>query len=124
MDWSAKYKKISKEQIIEKMNEQEPYIKKYNLLESRVLFRKASFLLHTVRLNWKNKYRNEGFDCTECLSLDPPFKHPDHQDILVTPTCLGNSDLREKRDMSSERGQAQFFIDLISRRNGKSKGYA
>ena len=126
MKWSEQYKKISKEHVVEKMNEQSSYIKKYNLLETRVLFRRASFLLQSVRLNWKNskKYREEGYDCSDCLSLDPPFRHPDHQDILVTPACLGNSDLRLRRDMSTERGQAQFFIDLISRRKERDKGHA
>ena len=115
--WSLKYKKITPDQVRNKMKNQNDYTKKLNLSESRVLFRKASSLLQSVRLNWKNKFRDEGFDCVDCLALNPPVRHPDHQDVLVTPACQGNSDLRQGRDMRDEKAQAHFLMDLINRRN-------
>ena len=117
-EWSKKYKKITPQQVREKMKNSNSYMKNLNLKESRVLFRKASSTLHTVRHNWKHdkRYREEGLDCVDCLALDPPVIHPDHQDVLVTPTCQGNSDLRQGRRMSEERDVAHFFIDLIDRR--------
>ena len=125
-EWSTKYKKITPEQVKEKKENPSAYIKTLNLHESRILFRKASSTIHTVRLNWKNnrRYREEGYDCIDCLELNPPVRHPDHQDILVTSTCQGNSDLRNTRDMSNPRDTAQFFIDLISRRNRNYGGHA
>ena len=75
-----------------------------------------------MRLNWKNQYRNEGYGCVDCLALDPPVRHPDYQDVLVTPACQGNSDLRQGRDMKDKRMQAHFLIDMIARRNTRYGG--
>ena len=121
LQWAEQYKKINIEDVKKKMKMKtmNSYMRNLNLQQSRILFRKSSSILHTVRLNWKNKYKNEGYDCIDCLSLEPPVRHPDHQDILMTPVCKGNSDLRIGRAMDSERGQAQFLIDLIARRNEK-----
>ena len=121
LEWAKQYKKINIEDVKRKMKTTTPnsYVRNLNLRESRVLFRKSSSILQTVRLNWKNKYKSEGYDCIDCLSLEPPVRHPDHQDILMSSVCKGNSDLRAGRAMDSERGQAHFLIDLIARRNEK-----
>ena len=119
--WSEKYSKIKPEEVKKKKVSPSTYMKTLNLTESRVLFRRSSSILHTVRMNWKNdkRFREEGYDCIDCLSLEPPVRHPDHQDILVTSVCQGNRDLREGRLMSRERDIAHFFLDLIARRNDK-----
>ena len=121
IQWSERYKKIKPEEVKKKKESPSNYIKTLNLRESRILFRKSSSILHTVRMNWMNdkRFKREGYDCIDCLSLKPPVKHPDHQDILVTSVCKGNSDLRAGRLMSREKDQAHFFIDLIARRNKK-----
>ena len=82
--WSEKYSKIKPEEVKKKKVSPSTYMKTLNLTESRVLFRRSSSILHTVRMNWKNdkRFREEGYDCIDCLSIEPPVRHPDHQDIL------------------------------------------
>ena len=97
-------------------------MKTMKLNETRVLFRKAASILHTVRLHWKNnkQYREEGYDCEDCLSLVPPVSHPDHQDYLLSPVCQGNSDLGQGRRVeTNERDQAHFLLEVIARRNSR-----
>ena len=116
IEWSLNYKKVDTERVRALSKERETHLKSYNLEDSRTLFRKNSYLLHTIKLNWKNKYKNKGFDC---LLLNPPVSHPDCQDILVTPACVANSDKREGRDMSNPKHQALFYRDIRSRRNNR-----
>ena len=118
---SEKYKKIDTEELKERKKDAHNYTKSMNLEVSRILFRKFSSILHTVKLNWKNMYKSVGYDCEDCLSLDPPVCHPDSQDILETDACVGNSDLRYGRNMLDMESQAQFYIDLIARRNRRKK---
>ena len=72
-------------------------------------------------MNWKNekRYKEEGYECIDCLALSPPVHHPDHQDILMTPECQGNSDLRQGRVMSNEKHQAHFLMELFLRRKSR-----
>ena len=119
--WSEKYKKIDTETVKTKSMNPNQYLKTMNLELSRILFRKSAFLLHTVKMNWKNKYRGDSLECEDCLGLDPPASHLNAQDLLMSPTCVGNSDLRIGRDMSNLLHQAHFFRDLTSRKNGKRR---
>ena len=99
-----------------------PYLKNLSLHDSRVLFRKNAYMLKTVRLNFKSdkRYKAEGYLCPDCLSLDPPVSHPDHQDELLT--CQGNSDLRLNRDLSNQIHEAAYYRELIARRIQKYGG--
>ena len=118
--WSEKYKKIDSERVRALSKEREHYMKGLNLEDLRTLFRKNSYLLHTIKLNWKNKYKNEGFECKDCLFLSPPVSHPDCQDMLLTPACVANSNKRQGRDMSNPRHQASVYRDIIARRNSRN----
>ena len=96
--WSETYKKINTEEVKRRSMEMTPYMKRMNLKESRVIFRKSCSLLHTVRMNWKRKYQDDHLDCVDCLELDPPVRHPDTQDALLSSLCLGNNDLKKGRN--------------------------
>ena len=122
--WSETYKKVNSEEVKEKMKNPSTYMKTMNLKETRVLFRKAASILHTVRLHWKNnkQFREEGYDCEDCLSLVPPVSHPDHQDYLLSSVCQGNRDLRQGRRVTTdERDQAHYLMEVIARRNARKE---
>ena len=68
-------------------------------------------------MNWKNQYKGDSLECEDCLRLHPPVSHPDDQDTLMSSVCLGNSDLRQGRDMTDPKHQVQFFRALTNRRN-------
>ena len=118
LQWSEQYRKIDTEKVKMRDMKIAPYLKEHNLVIARVLFRKSCFLLHSIRLNWKNhhRYKTEGYDCIDCLALDPPVRHPDHQETLLTSGCPGNIDLRQGKDIQCPRDQALFYISLIERR--------
>ena len=118
VNWSQTYKKIDSQEVKKKLKQQNPYYKTLNLRESRTIFRKNSYILQSIRMNWKNhkKYKSEGFKCIDCLALVPPVSHPDHQDILLTPKCQENSIYRQGRDNSILKHQVHFYVDVISRR--------
>ena len=117
--WSRTYKKIDSEEVKKKLKEHIPYYKTMHLKESCTIFKKNSYILYTVRMNWKNhkKYKTEGFECIDYLALVPPVSNSDHHDILLTPECQGNSIYRQGRDMTSLKHQAHFFMDVILTRN-------
>ena len=115
--WSQIYKKIDTEKLENQQKEQGEYIKTMNLQNSRMIFKKSSYLIHTVKMNWKNHYKGDTYECEDCLSLDPPVSHPDDQDLLMSSVCEGNSDLRRGRDMFRLHHQAQFYRELVQRRN-------
>ena len=68
--WSRTYQKIDSEEVKKKLKEHIPYYKRMNLKESCTIFKKNSYILHTVRMNWKNhkKYKAEGFECIDYLA--------------------------------------------------------
>ena len=70
------------------------YFKTLNLNSSRIIFRRNSFMLKTIRSNFKSdqRYKAEGYLCPDCLTLDSPVSHQDTQAALAN--CQGNSDLR------------------------------
>ena len=74
-------------------------------------------MIHTVRHNFKSnkKYEAEDHLCPDCLALVPPEKHPDTQEQLLH--CKGNKDLRRGKDLGDERDEAQFYREVITRRN-------
>ena len=122
LQWSMKYKKVDTEIYRSKPYEMGSYLKNLNLHDSRILFRKNCYMLQTVRLNFKSnkRYKAEGYLCPDCLSLDPPVSHPDHQDELLT--CQGNSDIRLNRDLSEPKQEAAFYRELIAKRTQKYGG--
>ena len=67
-------------------------------------------------MNWKNQYKGDSLDCDDCLSLNPPVSHPDDQDALLSPVCVGNSDL-----MANPRMPAQFLRAVIDRSNKRKE---
>ena len=113
---SERYKKIDTELYRTKAPEMKSYLKTLNLEDARILFRKNSFMLKTVRYNFKSDkhYKAEGYLCPDCLALDPPVSHPDNQEELLT--CQGNLDLRLNRDMSDQKHEARYYRELIERR--------
>ena len=117
--WSEKYKKVDTEKVKIRSSNPNQYHTTLNLADSRILFRKSARILQTVKMNWKNQFRDDSLECQDCLSLVPPVSHLDDQDLLMSPVCVGNSDLRIGKYMSNIRHQAQYFRDLIARRNGK-----
>ena len=116
LEWSLKYKKVDTEKYKNNPHEIGSYLKNLNLHDSRILFRKNSYMLQSVRLNFKSnkRYKAEGYLCPDCQSLDPPVSHPDHQDKLLT--CQGNSDLRLNRALSDLEQEAGYYRELIVRR--------
>ena len=92
------------------------YLRDLNLVDSRTIFRRNSFTLKTIRLNYKGnkKYKSEGYLCVNCLSLTPPVTHPDHQDALLS--CPGNLDLQRGKNMKDLRLEAQFYREVAQRR--------
>ena len=122
LQWSKKYKKVDTEMYSNKSHEMGSYLKNLNLNDSRVIFRKNCYMLQTVRLNYKSntRYKAEGYLCPDCLSLNPPVSHPDHQDELLT--CQGNSDIRLKWDLSDQKQEAAFYRECIARRIQKYGG--
>ena len=122
LTWSEKYKKVDTDRYKKQKFEMRSYLKTQNLEDARILFRKNSYMLKTVRLNFKSdkRYKAEGYLCPDCLSLDPPVSHPDHQEELLT--CPGNSDLRLNRDLSDLKQEAGYYKELIARRIQKHGG--
>ena len=51
VEWSERYKKINTEKVKRRSTEMSPYLKRMNLKESQVIFRKSCSLLQTVRMN-------------------------------------------------------------------------
>ena len=98
------------------------YFKSLNLQSSRIIFRRNSHMLKTVRTNFKSdkKYKAEGFLCPDCLTLDPPVSHQDTQEALAT--CQGNSDLRQGLDLSQLKQEADYYQSIITRRTQKFGG--
>ena len=98
------------------------YFKSLNLQSSRIIFRRNSHMLKTVRTNFKSdkKYKAEGFLCPDCLTLDPPVSHQDTQEALAT--CQGNSDLRQGLDLSQLKQEADYYQSIITRQTQKFGG--
>ena len=76
-------------------------------------------MIQTVRLNFKadKLYKKGKFECPDCLTLVPPIHHPDSQELLLT--CVANRDLREGRDLSNLKEEAEYYLRVISRRTQK-----
>ena len=98
------------------------YFKTLNLNSSRMIFRRNSHMLKTVRSNFKSdkRYKAEGFLCPDCLAPDPPISHQDTQEALAT--CQGNRDLRQGLDLSQLKQEADFYQSIIARRIQKFGG--
>ena len=116
VNWGSSYKKIDTDKYCTNPLKLNSSYKTLNLKDSRVLFRKNSYLLQTVRLNFKGnkKFKSEDYLCPDCLALDPPVSHPDHQDNLLL--CQGNSDLRVGKDLGDLRQELRYYRDIIERR--------
>ena len=98
------------------------YFKSLNLHSSRTIFRKNSFMLKTVRSNFKSdkRYKAEDYQCPDCLALDPPVSHQDTQEALAT--CQGNSDLRQGLELGNLKQEATYYQAIIARRLQKYGG--
>ena len=121
LSWSSTYKKVNTDNYKNNQVKLNPSYKTLNLEDSRVLFRKNSHLLHTVRHNFKGnkKYKAEDYLCPDCLALDLPVSHPDDQDNLLL--CQGNSDLRQGRDLRDIKQELAYYRAVIERRNQKGR---
>ena len=116
LSWSLIYTKVSTEEYSKTPIELNPLYRSLNLHDSRVLFRKITFLLQTVRHNFhgNKRYKAEGYLCPDCQALTPPVMHPDDQVSLLT--CQGNIDLRLGKDMSDIKQEIEYYREVIKRR--------
>ena len=123
LQWSQSYKKVNTEKYANKPLKIQPYLLNLNLQDARTIFHRNCYFLPCVRLNFKSdkKNKSEGYLCPDCLAIDPPVSHPDHQDSLLS--CLGNSDLRVGRDMTNLKEEAAYYREIISRRTQRFGGW-
>ena len=135
LNWMKGYKKISFDYCRGRPHKMQDYFRELNIQDSRMKFRIDSFLVPTIRMNYKShkKYKAENWLCPDCtpesvtMSPSPPGDlstslttlHADTQEHAYV--CLGNSDLREGRDLDKTRDQVAFFSDLVERRKLNSK---
>ena len=119
--WSKGYKKVHTKEIKKRPADMSPFLKKINLTESQVLFRKSCSLHYTLWMNWKKKYQDENLDCVDCLELEPQVLNPDTQDALLSTVCLRNNDLKQGRDPNNLQQKAHFYMDVIERCNKNAK---
>ena len=135
LDWMRGYKKISLDKCKNKPHKMQDYFKKLNVQESRMKFRIDCFLVPTIRLNFKSnkKYKAEKWLCPDCTpecvtkSSGPPGDlsspslnlYADSQEHAYV--CLGNSDLRQGRDLDDTRDLVTFFSELVDRRKLRGK---
>ena len=93
------------------------YMKNLNLSAGRMIFRKNSFLIKTVMMNYKSEKRIESlkYICQECLKMNPPVSHLDNQEALLS-TCQGNADLRADLDLDDNNQLALYLRRVIDRR--------
>ena len=98
------------------------YVKKLNLAKARLIFRKNCGFLKTFRMNFKNekRYKNLGFECPDCMYLNPPVSHTDHQDFLTS--CKGNEDLRTDLNLRDISQLAKYIRRVIERRIQRGDG--
>ena len=98
------------------------YFETLDLQSARTIFRRNSYMLKTIRSNYKSdrKYKAEGYLCPDCLVLDPPVSHVDTQKALLT--CKGNDDLRQGLDLGQLKQEATFYQSVATRRIHKFGG--
>ena len=115
-------KKVKKEDYESSEFKIKEYFKQLNLHDSRTIFRKNSFMLKTVRSNFKSdkRYKAESYLCPDCLTLDPPVSHQDTQEALAT--CQGNSDLRQGINLNDLKQEAKYYQSITTRRIQKFGG--
>ena len=123
LEWMKGYKKINFYECKEKPHKMQDYFEKLNVKETRMKFRIDSFLVPTIRENFKSnkKYKAENWLCPDCtpecltvsphppgdLSLYPVTFHGDSQEHAYV--CRGNRDLRQGRDLNKTKDQVKFF---------------
>ena len=92
------------------------YFNELSLEKSRLIFRRNCGFLGSVRMNFKQdkKYKAEKYRCPDCLNLNPPLTHTDHQDFLTS--CEGNKDLRTDLSLDKLEDLAEYFRRIIERR--------
>ena len=93
------------------------YMRNLNLSSGRMIFRKNSFMIKTVMMNFKaeKRYKSLNYICQECLNLNPPVSHLDHQEALLS-NCQGNADLRVDLDLDDNNQLAEYLRRVIDRR--------
>ena len=93
------------------------YMKNLNLSAGRMIFRKNSFLIKTVMMNYKSekRFKSLKYICQECLKMNPPVSHLDNQEALLS-TCQGNADLRADLDLDDNNQLALYLRRVIDRR--------
>ena len=59
--------------------------------------------------------------CIQCLALVPEVRHQDSQEALLGE-CEANRDLRQKYNLRDIQQEADFYKDILERRNQLGEG--
>ena len=120
---SQGYKKINTEDYKDGPLDMKQYIKDLNLASARIIFRRNCRLLQSVQLNFKSdpRYKSGNYLCIQCLALVHEVRHQDSQEALLGE-CEANSDLRQKYNLRDIQQEADFYKDILERRNQLGEG--
>ena len=98
-----KYKKLDYHQMSQESFERKSYLSNMKLEDSRMLFRISSQMLD-LKVNMKNKYRNQSLTCRLCRSDDPESvqaeEKPEESQFHLANECETFSSLRSETDFS------------------------
>ena len=120
---SKGYKKINTEEYKNGPLVMKQYLKELNLASARIIFRRNCRLLQSVQLNFKSdpRYKSGNYLCIQCLALVPEVRHQDSQEALLGE-CEANRDLRQKYNLRDIQQEADFYKDILERRNQLGEG--
>ena len=113
-----KYKKIDINNCMNEDPDLKMYFKTLNVPDSRMRFKIASFMVPTIRMNFKSnkRFAAESWSCSGCRDPRDPVRLgvKDTQEHVMR--CEAYSDLRVDKDVESDYDLVHYFRQVIARR--------
>ena len=101
---------------LEKLKDEDCKLKKYmnlkSLKEVRDTFRMRTHIVEGFKGNFKNMFKHQSLNCEGCgMEVDTQAHAME---------CLAYADLRDGKDMNSDRDLVNFFRKVMERRDMKT----
>ena len=114
------YKKISYTDHVQEEFHRQPYLKTLNIPDARLKFKLKTGMTPTVRMNFPSdaEFARQLWTCTGCSedNAEPATVEGMRDTQAHILICPGYTDLREDKDLSSDKGLVDYFRLVMKKR--------
>ena len=112
------YKKISQSDHVQEDFKLQPYLQALSIPEARLKFKLKTRMTPTVRMNFPSEFARKLWTCPGCS--EDKAEHDTVEGMRDTQAhiliCPGYADLRQDKDLSSEKDLVGYFRLVLNKR--------